>query len=175
MHQSDRVSPDACVAALLGALSVGAGSFAVLAGATFDFALLLFVLPALGAALLGVFGLRAIRRSASPLRGAPLAVGGLMLAGVGGALALLLAGGEASEARARAETARRLGRVVRALRAYAEAHEGKLPPAATYGPDGLPLHSWRVLILPFLGHADLHRRFRLDEPWDSPHNLALLP
>jgi hypothetical protein len=94
---------------------------------------------------------------------------------VGGALALLLAAGEASEARARAETARRLGRIARALRAYADAHDGKLPPAATYGPDGLPRHSWRVLILPYLGQADLHRRFRLDEPWDSPHNLALLP
>jgi hypothetical protein len=32
-----------------------------------------------------------------------------------------------------------------------------------------------VLILPQLGEADLYQQFHLDEPWDSPHNLALLP
>jgi len=37
--------------------------------------------------------------------------------------------------------------------------------------------SWRVQILPYLGDdaaAKLHRRFKLDEPWDSAHNKALL-
>ncbi len=38
-----------------------------------------------------------------------------------------------------------------------------------------PLHSWRVAILPYLGDAadKLYREFQLDEPWNSPHNLAL--
>ena len=35
--------------------------------------------------------------------------------------------------------------------------------------------SWRVHILPFLDEADLYSQFHLDEPWDSPHNLKLLP
>ena len=35
--------------------------------------------------------------------------------------------------------------------------------------------SWRVHILPFLEEADLYSQFHLDEPWDSPHNLKLLP
>jgi hypothetical protein len=43
-----------------------------------------------------------------------------------------------------------------------------------YGPDGTPLHSWRVLILPYLEDRGLYEQFRLDEPWDSPHNLGLL-
>lgn len=34
--------------------------------------------------------------------------------------------------------------------------------------------SWRVHLLPFLEHAELYERFRLDEPWDSPHNSALI-
>ena len=34
--------------------------------------------------------------------------------------------------------------------------------------------SWRVAILPYLGSAQRYSRFRLDEPWDSPHNLALV-
>jgi hypothetical protein len=52
---------------------------------------------------------------------------------------------------------------------------GRLPAAVVYGEDGRPLHSWRVLILPFLEDGDLYHQFKLDEPWDSPHNLALLP
>jgi hypothetical protein len=40
--------------------------------------------------------------------------------------------------------------------------------------DGRLLLSWRVAILPFLHRADLQGQFRLDEPWDSPHNAQLL-
>ena len=40
--------------------------------------------------------------------------------------------------------------------------------------DGRPLLSWRVAILPQLGYQSLYARFRLDEPWDSPHNRALI-
>ncbi|MFL2869376.1 MAG: DUF1559 domain-containing protein [Pirellulaceae bacterium] len=39
--------------------------------------------------------------------------------------------------------------------------------------DGKPLLSWRVHILPFLEQDALYRQFKLDEPWDSPHNLPL--
>jgi hypothetical protein len=49
---------------------------------------------------------------------------------------------------------------------------GRLPPAAVCGPDGTPLLSWRVLILPFIEQQALYRQFKLDEPWDGPHNLA---
>jgi hypothetical protein len=41
-----------------------------------------------------------------------------------------------------------------------------------------PLLSWRVLILPYLPEEScksLFKRFHLYEPWDSPHNIALLP
>lgn len=40
--------------------------------------------------------------------------------------------------------------------------------------DGKPLLSWRVAILPHLGEAELYRKFKLDEPWDGPHNKFLL-
>jgi len=40
--------------------------------------------------------------------------------------------------------------------------------------DGSPLLSWRVAILPELGHANLYNQFHFDEPWDSSHNLSLL-
>jgi hypothetical protein len=57
---------------------------------------------------------------------------------------------------------------------YHDQH-GHLPPAVVYGPDGQPLLSWRVLLLPCVAEESLYQEFRLDEPWDSPHNLRLLP
>jgi hypothetical protein len=51
---------------------------------------------------------------------------------------------------------------------------GVLPPAAVYSKDGRPLLSWRVLLLPFLDQEELFREFKLDQPWDSPHNRKLL-
>jgi hypothetical protein len=50
----------------------------------------------------------------------------------------------------------------------------RFPPAAVCGPDGKPLLSWRVLLLPFLGDDELYEQFKLDEPWDGPHNIQLL-
>jgi hypothetical protein len=40
--------------------------------------------------------------------------------------------------------------------------------------DGKPLLSWRVVILPLVGEEDLYKQFRLNEPWDSPHNKKLI-
>ena len=34
--------------------------------------------------------------------------------------------------------------------------------------------SWRVHLLPFLEEAELYRKFKLDEVWDSPHNKKLI-
>ncbi len=51
----------------------------------------------------------------------------------------------------------------------------KFPPAAPVNGDGKPMLSWRVHILPFAGEPALYDRFRLDEPWDSEHNKALIP
>lgn len=49
-----------------------------------------------------------------------------------------------------------------------------MPAQAIYSADGKPLLSWRVAILPFIEQENLYRQFRLDEPWDSEHNKALL-
>ncbi len=46
-------------------------------------------------------------------------------------------------------------------------------PTDIHSSDGKPLLSWRVAILPFIEEAPLYEQFHLDEPWDSPHNLAL--
>lgn len=56
-----------------------------------------------------------------------------------------------------------------AMLLYKEKH-GTLPPAWTVDENGRPLHSWRVLILPYLGQKELYEKIRLEEPWDSEHN-----
>ncbi|QDT76675.1 Anaphase-promoting complex, cyclosome, subunit 3 [Gimesia maris] len=43
-----------------------------------------------------------------------------------------------------------------------------------YATSGRPHLSWRVHILPFMGEDDLFQQFKLNEPWDSPHNQRLL-
>jgi len=34
--------------------------------------------------------------------------------------------------------------------------------------------SWRVGLLPYLGHQNLYNEFHHDEPWNSPHNRQLI-
>jgi hypothetical protein len=41
-------------------------------------------------------------------------------------------------------------------------------------PTPKPLLSWRVQILPYIGHDALYKKFKLDEPWDSPTNKPLI-
>jgi RNA polymerase sigma factor (sigma-70 family) len=60
-----------------------------------------------------------------------------------------------------------------AFHSYHDTHQ-KFPAAAIPDKDGKPLLSWRVAILPWLEQHDLYRSFKLDEPWDSPHNKKLL-
>jgi hypothetical protein len=47
-------------------------------------------------------------------------------------------------------------------------------PGNSYSPDGKPLLSWRVHILPYIEQNNLYMQFKLDEPWDSPNNIKLL-
>jgi RNA polymerase sigma factor (sigma-70 family) len=67
--------------------------------------------------------------------------------------------------------AENLKRLVRAMHAYAKDHK-RFPPAAVYDKTGKPLLSWRVLLLPYLDQKNLYMQFKLDEPWDSPHNKS---
>jgi hypothetical protein len=60
-----------------------------------------------------------------------------------------------------------------ALQNYHEAFGG-LPPVVVTSKDGQPLYSWRVLLLPFLEQQYLYSQFKLDEPWDGPHNKHFL-
>ena len=48
------------------------------------------------------------------------------------------------------------------------------PQAYSKDETGKPLLSWRVHLLPFMDQDELYKKFKLDEPWDSEHNIKLL-
>jgi prepilin-type processing-associated H-X9-DG protein len=78
----------------------------------------------------------------------------------------------ARQASAKRTCLHNLRKIGQALLAYEETY-GEFPPAYTVDQTGQRLHSWRVLILPYLGPAEkgLYQRIALDEPWNSPRNL----
>lgn len=55
---------------------------------------------------------------------------------------------------------------------YHDQH-GHFPPPYVADADGRPMHSWRVLILPYIEHDNLYKQYKFDEPWDGPSNRAL--
>jgi prepilin-type processing-associated H-X9-DG protein len=59
-----------------------------------------------------------------------------------------------------------------ALHSYHDAY-GCFPPAYLADRNGRPMHSWRVLILPWLEQKAIYGRYRFDEPWDGPNNRRL--
>jgi prepilin-type processing-associated H-X9-DG protein len=97
-------------------------------------------------------------------------VGILACCGIAVVPALLLPAVQATRTAAqRTQSANNLKQIGLALISYHD-EKGTFPPAYTVDADGKPLHSWRVLILPYLEEPGLFSQIRLDEPWDSPHN-----
>lgn len=142
-------------------------------GALFFFACLSGV-PAI---FFGRQALSDIDRSGGRLRGRRMATAGILLGVIGCLFTLVLllmpAIRSAGEAARRVQCVNNLKQIGLALHNYHESN-GCLPPAAITDRNGRPLLSWRVAILPYLESSSLYSRFHLDEPWDSPHNLALL-
>jgi len=75
----------------------------------------------------------------------------------------------AREAARRMTCSSMLKQITLAFHNYHDAHHS-FPPAYTVDANCKPLHSWRVLILPYLEKNDLYSKIRLYEPWDSEYN-----
>jgi prepilin-type processing-associated H-X9-DG protein len=110
---------------------------------------------------------------------------GLILGIVAGVLVLVCGGGgvglyflfkgataKVGEAAERQSSANNLKQIGLGVLNY-ESRHGELP-NNSYSPDGKPLLSWRVHLLPYIEEEALYRQFHLDEPWDSPNNKPLL-
>ncbi len=65
-----------------------------------------------------------------------------------------------------------LSQIQIALLSYHDVY-GSFPPAYLADADGKPMHSWRVLILPYLDEGKLFAQYDFDEPWNGPHNRQL--
>lgn len=100
--------------------------------------------------------------------------GGDLNQGSAVAIGLLLPAVQAARnAARRAQTMNNFKLIGLALHTYHSTY-GHFPPAYTTDKNGKPLHSWRTLLLPWVEQQDLYDKLRLDEPWDSEHNLPLL-
>ena len=65
-----------------------------------------------------------------------------------------------------------LRRIAQALNNYAKDY-GTYPPAVTRNSAGVPMHSWRILILPYLGEEALYKQYDLEQPWNSSENSSM--
>ncbi len=63
-----------------------------------------------------------------------------------------------------------LNQIAQGLHAYHEVH-GEFPPPFIMNELGEPLHSWRVLILPYVGCQDLYDDLDLTRQWNHPDNI----
>jgi hypothetical protein len=77
------------------------------------------------------------------------------------------------EATRRSQSTNNLKQIAIAMHNYHDANKC-FPPHEIYSADGKPLLSWRVLVLPYVEQNQLYQQFHLNEPWDSPHNRALV-
>jgi prepilin-type processing-associated H-X9-DG protein len=133
----------------------------------------------LPAVIVGILGLNDIRASHGRVKGEGMAITGMVLGILGCFASLILpalllpAVQAAREAARRAQCTNNLRQIGLALHNYHAAYNA-FPPAVIADKDGKPLLSWRVAILPYIERNDLYGQFHLDEPWDSPHNSALV-
>jgi hypothetical protein len=141
----------------------------VLAFLSFSFSLLAGI-PAI---VLGVLGIRDVRRGAGRQRGKGLAIAAILVAivdMVGPPVALMLALPQVRLATAKKQSSNNLKMLSLAMLNY-ESVYGELPPPVLRSPSG-QLYSWRVALLPYLGESELYDKYNKNEPWDSPTNRA---
>ena len=89
---------------------------------------------------------------------------------VGGGLGLLVRGVyQAREAARDAQCVNNLKQIGLALHNYHSVYDC-FPPAYIADATGKPIHSWRVLIAPFMESGPFYYSYNLAEPWDGPNN-----
>jgi predicted Zn finger-like uncharacterized protein len=136
----------------------------------------------IGVLVLSLVSFGDIKRSRGRLGGKGLAVAGLLIACVATPLACGVFGYfRVEDSKQRLVVGNNLHMMGLAFHNYAQEHDGKLPEAVPPDTDMLRMLrrsqtrlSWRVALLPYLEQDTLWKQFQQDEPWDSPHNKALL-
>lgn len=112
------------------------------------------------------------RRKSSPLAYAAAAAVVLLIIGAGFIGLIQVGSSTASrlrQGRVQLNSIRNLETIAKAMNAYAADH-GTYPPPVLRDKNGKALHSWRVLLLPYLGEEDLYRQIDLSIAWDEGEN-----
>lgn len=106
---------------------------------------------------------------------AVLAACGMMFLVCGGIMVALLLPAVQSgrEAARRMQCSNNMKQIALAIHNYESTYKS-LPPAYTVDSDGNRLHSWRTLILPYMGESQLVSRIDFSKPWDHPDNAFAL-
>ncbi len=103
---------------------------------------------------------------------AAVVLGFFLCGGVGVAL-LLPAVQAAREAARRSQCANNLKQIGLAFHNYHDT-TGAFPPAYIADTNGKPMHSWRVLLLPYMEQGAMYNRYDQSQAWDSGANRQLL-
>ena len=124
--------------------------------------------------VLGILALSDISKSRGRVQGKGMAVTGIVLSSLGivwtlmvMTLMLLPAVQQVREAARRTASQNNIRQQIIGMHNYVSVNQS----FPQLDKSGL---SWRVHLLPYLGENELYEQFRLDEPWDSSHNIQLL-
>jgi len=136
------------------------------------FCLIFTGIPAI---ILGLIAFLKTSKSGGRVKGGGLAIGGIVTGTLGCLLAVATIVSAICFAARRTATLNDIRQIGIACLKYESANQQFPSNISRENPEGGL--SWRVHILPFLGEdgSRIHSQFHLDEPWDSPHNKALLP
>lgn len=94
----------------------------------------------------------------------------VLLVGLG---ALLWFGVEKSRERVRLTVCKQNIFYLASVATFYHEAEGRLPPAYVTDPNGKPLYSWRVLLMPYCDRQEFFKRYNLKAAWDDEANLKL--
>ncbi len=97
----------------------------------------------------------------------------VVLVVIGGVFLGFIVSDMSPEPARRSQCCNNLKQIGLALHNYHDRYHS-FPPAYVADVTGRPIHSWRVLLLPFLEQERLYDCYRFDEPWDGPHNIQLV-
>lgn len=140
---------------------------------------LLCLFAGIPALVCGILALGEINRSGGRVKGHDMAMTGAVLGGVATVIGILMAFSlntrqAVRSAAYQAQSRNNMKQIGVAMHNYHSVY-GCFPPAVVYDEQGLPMHSWRVLLLPYLdGREALYDQYDFDQPWDSAGNLELL-
>ncbi|GAB5404037.1 MAG: hypothetical protein Aurels2KO_22680 [Aureliella sp.] len=99
------------------------------------------------------------------------AIGSLLL--IGGLMLFMLTAIDMNgRSRRRPQCHNNMKKLALAVLNYESAH-GRFPPPYIPDDNGMPMHSWRVLVLPFVEETALYERYDFTKPWNHPDNLKL--